>query len=54
MATIDRKLLECNLGRKINYRYVVCDCLFDSIAYLLHYEIPSTLLRINTMRHHEC
>ena len=51
MALIDRKLLECNLKHNTNYTYIVGDCLFDSIAYLLQYAISSTALRFNSMHH---
>ena len=51
MALIDRKLLGCNLKCNTNYTYIVGDCLFDSIAYLLHYAISSTTLRFNSMWH---
>ena len=51
MALIDRKLLEYNLKRNTNYTYIVGDCLFDSIAYLLHYAISSTSLQFNSVRH---
>lgn len=51
MALIDRKLADCNLQRNTAYTYVVGDCLFDSIAYLLRYDISSEILRINTMQH---
>ena len=51
MALIDRKLVECNLKCNTNYTYIVGDCLFDSIAYLLHYAISSTALQFNSIRH---
>jgi hypothetical protein len=51
MVLIDIKLRECNLRRNTAYRYIVGDCLFDSISYLLQYEISSTSLRMNTMGH---
>jgi hypothetical protein len=51
MVLIDIKLRECNLQRNTAYRYIVGDCLFDSISYLLQYEISSTSLRMNTMGH---
>ena len=31
--------LECNLKCNQKYKYIIGDCLFDSIAYLLFYEI---------------
>jgi hypothetical protein len=51
MVLIDIKLRECNLRRNTAYRYIVGDCLFDSISYLLQYEVSSTSLRMNTMGH---
>jgi hypothetical protein len=51
MVLIDIKLRECNLQRNTAYRYIVGDCLFDSISYFLQYEISSTSLRMNTMGH---
>ena len=51
MALIDSKLLGCNLKRNTNYTYIIGDCLFDSIVYLLHYAISSRSLQFNSMRH---
>jgi hypothetical protein len=51
MVLIDIKLRECNLQRNTAYKYIVGNCLFDSISYLLQYEISSTSLRLNTMGH---
>jgi hypothetical protein len=48
MVFIDRKLQECNLYINSVYRYIVGDCLFNSISYILQ---SSTLLRMNTMCH---
>jgi hypothetical protein len=51
MVLIDRKLQECNLHRNTAYTYIIGDCLFDSISYILQYEISSTSLRMNNMDH---
>lgn len=51
MALIDKKLEECNLRRVTTYKFIVGDCLFDSISYLLGHEISSILLRKNSMNH---
>jgi hypothetical protein len=49
IVLIDRKLQECNLLRNTTYGYIVDDCLFDSISYLLQNEISFTSLKMNTM-----
>ena len=51
MLNLDIVLKQYNLQCNKSYIYNIGDCLFDSIAYLLHYKETSILLRFNSMQH---
>ena len=48
---IDVVLYAHHLQRVQKYHYIPGDCLFDSIAYLLHYSQTSIQLRQHCMNH---
>jgi hypothetical protein len=50
-SSFEEILLSYNLRLNSRYHYVVGDCLFDSVSYLMKYSISSISLRQNSMNY---
>lgn len=53
MAFIDQILMQSNLRQNTLYRYIIGNCLFAFVSYLLNHELSSISLRMNIIYHLE-